>query len=48
MKPDPIAWLERLLEVSAGSEFTAQQKITIAARLRQTMQDLGASVPSIR
>lgn len=48
MKPNPIKWLERLLEVNAASDFTSEQKITIAAALRGLMRQLGADVPTVR
>lgn len=48
MRQDPLLWLERLLEVNAKSDFTAEQKIVIASAIRTAMQKLGAHVLSVR
>jgi hypothetical protein len=44
MRPDPVKWLQRLLDVNAASDFTSEQKIAIASALRRLMRELGANV----
>jgi hypothetical protein len=45
-RPDPVKWLERLVDVNARSDFTSEQKIAIAASLRALMQRFGANIPT--
>lgn len=47
-RPDPVKWLERLLDVNASSDFTSEQKIAIAAALRTAIVQCGGQVLSAR
>ena len=38
--PDPVKWIHRLMDVNEGSQFTPQQKATIAARLMKLLGEL--------
>jgi hypothetical protein len=47
-RPHPLQWLERLLDVNADSDFTSEQKIIIARKLREAIKELGGNVASTR
>lgn len=43
--PDPVRWVERLLEVNEGSQFTGEQKAAIDYALRQLHEELRHANP---
>lgn len=47
-RPDPITWLERLLDLNRRSDFTSEQKIIIAQALRTALKQLGVDMPTTR
>lgn len=42
--PDPIKWVEKLLEVSASSQFTGYEKIVIRNNLRLLIKNLNPDI----
>lgn len=45
--PDPMKWIERLLDANMRSQFTSRQKIVIAHRLRELARDLSNPALSV-